>query len=74
MKYDVLTEDFGGDTQVAFTSAKNNMGIEDLLDKVLIQVGGISFFFSLHKYELKFFYTHLPRQFSTIGRCDEPKS
>ena len=38
MKFDVLAEEFGGDVQVSYISAKNNIGIEDLLDKILLQV------------------------------------
>ena len=38
MKYDILTEEFGGDVQCALISAKKGTGIDDLLDKVLVQV------------------------------------
>lgn len=38
MKYEILTEDFGGDVQCSLISAKKGTGIEDLLDKVLVQV------------------------------------
>lgn len=38
MRYDVLTEDYGGDVQCAMVSAKKGLGIQDLLDKVLLQV------------------------------------
>lgn len=38
MSYDILTEEFGGDIQCAKVSAKKGLGIQDLLDKVLLQV------------------------------------
>lgn len=38
MSEDVLVEDFGGDTQCAQVSAKTGAGIEDLLNKILLQV------------------------------------
>jgi translation initiation factor IF-2 len=38
MKYDVLVEEFGGEVQCAKVSAKAGTGIEDLLDKVMLQV------------------------------------
>jgi len=37
MSYDLLVEDFGGDVQCAQVSAKKGMGVEELLDKVLLQ-------------------------------------
>lgn len=37
MEYDILPEEFGGTVQVAQVSAKQGTGLEDLLDKVLIQ-------------------------------------
>ena len=38
MSYELLVEDFGGDVQCAQVSAKKGLGIQDLLDKVLLQV------------------------------------
>lgn len=38
MKYNIVVEEFGGDAQAAQISAKQGIGIEDLLDKVLLQV------------------------------------
>jgi translation initiation factor IF-2 len=38
LKYDIMTEDFGGDVQCSFISAKKGTGIDDLLEKVLLQV------------------------------------
>jgi translation initiation factor IF-2 len=38
MSEDVLVEDFGGDTQCAQVSAKTGAGVEDLLNKILLQV------------------------------------
>jgi len=35
--YDILTEEFGGDVQVAQISAKEGTGLDDLLDKVMVQ-------------------------------------
>ena len=37
MKYDVVVEDFGGDAQSAFISAKKELGIPGLLERVLLQ-------------------------------------
>ena len=37
-KYDILAEEFGGDVQSSLISAKKGTGIDDLLDKILIQV------------------------------------
>ncbi|HZH43067.1 MAG TPA: translation initiation factor IF-2 [Lysobacter sp.] len=37
LTYDVVAEDFGGDVQVAEVSAKTGQGIDDLLDKILLQ-------------------------------------
>lgn len=37
MSYDILVEDFGGDVQCAQVSAKQGMGVGELLDKVLLQ-------------------------------------
>lgn len=37
MSYDILVEDFGGDVQCAQVSAKKGMGVDELLDKVLLQ-------------------------------------
>ena len=37
MKYNVVVEDFGGDTQYAQIAAKKGVGIEDLLERVLLQ-------------------------------------
>jgi translation initiation factor IF-2 len=38
MSYDILAEEFGGDVQTAEVSAKKGVGIQELLDKILIQV------------------------------------
>ena len=38
MEYDILPEEFGGDVQIAKVSAKKGLGIEDLLDKIMLQV------------------------------------
>lgn len=38
MKENILVEDFGGDVQCVEVSAKNDIGIADLLEKVLLQV------------------------------------
>jgi translation initiation factor IF-2 len=38
MKYDVLVEEFGGDAQCSLISAKKGIGIDDLLEKILLQV------------------------------------
>lgn len=38
MNYDVLVEDFGGEVQIAKLSAKKGIGIEGLLEKILLQV------------------------------------
>lgn len=35
--YDILTEELGGDVQVAQISAKEGTGLDDLLDKVMVQ-------------------------------------
>eukprot|EP01035_Chromulina_nebulosa_P022660 gene22660-29344_t len=37
MSYNVLVEEFGGESQCVEVSAKKGLGIEDLLDKVLLQ-------------------------------------
>lgn len=37
MSYDILTEEFGGDVQCAKVSAKAGLGIDDLLEKILVQ-------------------------------------
>eukprot|EP01035_Chromulina_nebulosa_P018582 gene18582-24308_t len=37
MKYDVLVEEFGGDVQLSKLSAKKGVGIDDLLEKILLQ-------------------------------------
>lgn len=37
MSYDLLVEDFGGDVQCVQVSAKKGTGVEELLDKVLLQ-------------------------------------
>ncbi|GHE35129.1 translation initiation factor IF-2 [Vulcaniibacterium thermophilum] len=37
LTYDVVAEEFGGDVQVAEVSAKTGQGIDDLLDKILLQ-------------------------------------
>lgn len=37
MKYDVVVEDFGGDAQSAFISAKKELGLPGLLERVLLQ-------------------------------------
>ncbi len=42
LNYDVVVEDFGGDVQSALVSAKTGQGIDDLLEKVLLQVIGLS--------------------------------
>lgn len=34
----VLLEEFGGDCQVALVSARSGDGVEDLLDKITLQV------------------------------------
>jgi translation initiation factor IF-2 len=38
MSYDILTEEFGGQVQCAKVSAKSGEGIDELLEKVLLQV------------------------------------
>ena len=38
MSYDVLVEEFGGDVQMSKIAAKKGLGIEDLLEKILLQV------------------------------------
>lgn len=38
MSFDILVEDFGGEVQCAQVSAKKGMGVEELLDKVMLQV------------------------------------
>lgn len=38
LKEDVLLEEFGGEVQCAHVSAKTGAGLEDLLDKILMQV------------------------------------
>ena len=38
MSYDILTEEFGGQVQCAKVSAKSGLGIDELLEKVLLQV------------------------------------
>ena len=37
LQHDVTVEDFGGETLVAEVSAKTGQGVEDLLDKILLQ-------------------------------------
>jgi len=37
MSYDLLVEDFGGDVQCAQVSAKKGSGVQELLDKILLQ-------------------------------------
>eukprot|EP00752_Nemacystus_decipiens_P001884 g1815.t1 len=37
MTYDLLPEEFGGDTQVAMVSAKQKTGLDELLEKILLQ-------------------------------------
>lgn len=37
LKHEVLLEDFGGDTMCADVSAKTGLGIDDLLEKILLQ-------------------------------------
>lgn len=37
MTYDLLPEEFGGDTQVALVSAKEKTGLDELLEKILLQ-------------------------------------
>ena len=41
MSYDILTEEFGGQVQCAKVSAKSGEGIDELLEKVLLQVRSI---------------------------------
>ncbi len=43
MKYDVVAEEFGGDVQNALIAAKKGVGVDDLLDRVLLQVPSPSF-------------------------------
>jgi translation initiation factor IF-2 len=38
MSEDVLVEDFGGETQCGSVSARTGAGVEDLLNKILLQV------------------------------------
>lgn len=38
MSYDILVEEFGGEVQAAKLSAKRGIGIEGLLEKILLQV------------------------------------
>jgi translation initiation factor IF-2 len=38
MSYNIVAESYGGDVQVALISAKKNIGVDDLLEKVLLQV------------------------------------
>ena len=37
MNYDIVVEEYGGDVQTALISAKNNTGVDDLLEKILLQ-------------------------------------
>ncbi|CAN0096826.1 unnamed protein product, partial [Discosporangium mesarthrocarpum] len=37
MGFDLLPEEFGGDTQVALVSAKQQTGLDELLEKILLQ-------------------------------------
>ncbi|CAM9158659.1 unnamed protein product [Ectocarpus fasciculatus] len=37
MTFDLLPEEFGGDTQVAMVSAKQKSGLDELLEKILLQ-------------------------------------
>lgn len=37
MTFDLLPEEFGGDTQVAMVSAKQKTGLDELLEKILLQ-------------------------------------
>lgn len=38
MRHDVIIEEYGGPTQVAMISAKTGQGVDDLLDRILLQV------------------------------------
>ena len=38
MQYELIAEEFGGDVQVAAVSSKTGEGVEDLLEKILLQV------------------------------------
>jgi translation initiation factor IF-2 len=38
MSYDILVEDFGGEVQCAKLSAKQGIGIDELLEKISLQV------------------------------------
>ena len=38
MNYEILPEEFGGDVQCALVSAKQGLGVEQLLEKILVQV------------------------------------
>ena len=38
LDYGVVVEEFGGDVQSAFISARTGEGVEELLEKILLQV------------------------------------
>ena len=40
MEFGLVPEEFGGDVQCAQVSAKKGLGLDDLLEKILLQVGG----------------------------------
>lgn len=44
MKYELLMEEFGGDVLSAPVSAKKRIGLDDLLEKILLQVGQLPAF------------------------------
>lgn len=44
MSYDILTEEFGGEVQCAKVSAKSGLGIEELLEKIMLQVRDMLFY------------------------------
>lgn len=41
-KAGLLLEEYGGDVQLAMVSGKSGQGIEDLLQRLLLQVRGVS--------------------------------
>jgi translation initiation factor IF-2 len=48
MDLGVVVESLGGDTQVALVSAKTGAGVPDLLEKIILQVGGLAYFYVLY--------------------------
>ena len=42
MTHGVVVEEFGGDSQCALVSAKKGQGVDDLLERILLQVRSIA--------------------------------